>query len=186
MVRAVSRPGMLETVTPQGLESSDVGLSSDVVAFQVNPTGDEDGPGTLVHVETLVRKLAELPARVGVVVFIDGSEGSIGDRVAPHQLKLMLSEYAKRKVHALVRHVMATEAVKHVDGDVVTTGVDRSSLVAVRSPEIIDRTVLERALVAVGDRIWVSPTALVAAVGGVVALFAGSLTGADGDVDDVA
>lgn len=174
---------MLETVTPHDLESSDLGLGSDVVAFRVNPSDDQPGPGTMVHVETLARKLAELPARVGVVVFIDGEE-SLGDRAVLHQMKAMLTEYAKRKVHALVRHVMATEAVKQVEGDVVTTGVDRSSLVAVRSPEVIDRTVLERALVAVGDRIWVSPTALVAAVGGVVALFAGSLAGTDSDIDD--
>lgn len=61
----------------------------------------------------------------------------------------------------------ASEAVKRVHGRLIQEGVDRSKLAAVRSPEVIRREALERALPTTSQQ-WVSPTYLVAASGGSV------------------
>jgi hypothetical protein len=57
----------------------------------------------------------------------------------------------------------------------VAEGIDRSALVAIRCPEVIDRLALDRAVRALTDELWVNPTARVAEVGGAVALYGGPL-----------
>ena len=164
-------PRYVQSFDPEelGLEGS---LEGEIVAFSV-PKKTDDGSGVMVHTGEMLRRMAELPARVAVIVFLDEPAP---DNATLGQIRDMLTQYAKRKAHALVRHVAATEAVKRIEDGLVAEGVDRSSLVAVRSPEIIDRSILEKALAAVNDRMVASPTALVAAVGGVIALFDTALT----------
>jgi 2-C-methyl-D-erythritol 4-phosphate cytidylyltransferase len=67
--------------------------------------------------------------------------------------------------------VAATEAVKRVEGEVVAEGIDRSSLVAIRCPELIARDALDAATATLSDQMWVNPTSTVAAAGGTVHLY---------------
>lgn len=142
-----------------------------VVAFGVLG-GRYSGPSVEVHAPTLLRRVTELPRSIATVVFFDEP---VPDGATVGTIDDMLAVYAETDdIEVLIQYVPATEAVKRVDAGVVEEGIDRSSLVAVRCPEVIDRRALEASLPGIEDRIWVNPTALVATAGGRVALYGGA------------
>ena len=144
-----------------------------VVAFGVLG-GRYAGPSVEVHAPTLIRRVTELPRSIATVVFFDEP---VPDGATVATIDDMLAVFVESSgVEALIQYVAATEAVKRVDSGVVEEGIDRSALVAVRCPEVIDRRSLEEALPVIGDRIWVNPTAMVATAGGRVALYGGAVT----------
>lgn len=149
-----------------------------VVAFSVLG-GRYAGPSVEVHAPTLIRRVRELPRSINTVVFFDEP---IPDGATVATIDEMLAGFAARRVDVLVQAVAATEAVKRVEGGLVAEGIDRTALVAVRCPEVMDRAVLDRALDGIGERMWVNPTALVAAVGGSIAVHSGALTNASGTI----
>lgn len=126
------------------------------------------GPSTEVHGPTLARRVDELPRHIDTVVFIDAP---VPDGALVGLIDDMVTEFGEIDTDALVRPVPATEAVKRVSGRKVVEGIDRSRLIAVRAPEVLRRTALERAVERLDDRLWVNPTGLVAATGGRISLF---------------
>ncbi len=142
-----------------------------VVAFGVLG-GRYAGPSVEVHAPTLIKRMHELPRSIRTVVFFDEP---VPDGATVSTIDDMLAVFEELKVDALTQYVAATEAVKRVEGDVVAEGIDRSALVAIRCPEVISRPVLDRAVAALTDELWVNPTARVAQVGGSVALYGGPL-----------
>jgi hypothetical protein len=142
-----------------------------VVAFGVLG-GRYVGPSVEVHAPTLIRRVSDLPRSIATVVFFDEP---VPDAATVSLIDDMLAAYATLDSDALVQYVAATEAVKRVEGEVVAEGIDRSSLVAVRCPEVVDRVALDRAVAGLTDELWVNPTALVAAAGGRVSLYGGPL-----------
>jgi hypothetical protein len=131
------------------------------------------GSSVQVHVPTLARRVEQMPRHIDTVVFIDEP---VPDGAVVATIEEMLIEFEGSPADVLAHYVPATEAVKHVELDTVVEGIDRSSLVAVRSPEIIRRPALERAVDGVGDVAWVNPTALVASVGAKLSLFGNART----------
>lgn len=142
-----------------------------VVAFGVLG-GRYVGPSVEVHAPTLTHRVNELPRTIRTVVFFDEP---VPDAATVSTIDDMLAVYEQLAVDALVQYVAATEAVKRVEDDLVAEGIDRSALVAIRCPEVIDRLALDRAVRALTDELWVNPTARVAEVGGAVALYGGPL-----------
>lgn len=126
------------------------------------------GPTSEVHGPTLARRITDLPGDIDTVVFIDEP---VPDGVTVGMIDDMVHAFDDHPADALVRFVPATEAVKRVDGVLVAEGIDRSRLVAVRSPEVISRAAMANAIDGLGDRLWVNPTSLVAQSGGTVALY---------------
>lgn len=129
------------------------------------------GPSVMVHAPTLVRRVSDLPRSIATVVFVDEP---VPDASTVSTIDDMLAAYEGLDADVLVQYVAAMEAVKRVDGDELAEGIDRSSLVAIRCPEVTDRQALDQAVSRITEELWVSPTALVAAIGGKVALFGGS------------
>jgi DNA-binding FrmR family transcriptional regulator len=125
-----------------------------------------------VHAPTLIKRVQDLPRSIRTVVFFDEP---VPDGAIVSTIDDMLAAYEELRVDVLTQYVAATEAVKRVEGEVVAEGIDRSALVAIRCPEVIDRVALDRAVNALTDELWVNPTARVAAVGGSVAFYGGSL-----------
>lgn len=128
------------------------------------------GPSIEVHVPTLSRRVDELASHIATVVFVDEP---IPDGAVVALVDDMVGAFDQLDVDVLAQHVPATEAVKRVEGDRVVEGIDRSSLVAVRPPEVIRRPALERAVGHVGSRQWVNPASLVCQAGGTVAFYRG-------------
>ena len=124
------------------------------------------GPSMLAHVPTLIRRINELPDEVDVVVFVDEAN-PVPASVA--RIDDMLSVFDG--VDAMVCYQVAAEAMKVIAGQTVLRGIDRSQLVAVRGPEVILRSRLQKALEQRPPDLWMSPTALVAAAGGRIKLF---------------
>lgn len=124
------------------------------------------GPSVLAHAPTLMRRLHELPLEVEIVAFIDDA---MPDAAVIARIDDMLAVFDG--ADALVCFQRTTEAMKEVAGEVVVRGIDRSQLVAVRSPEVIRRSALDRAMASPPTEVWVNPTALVAADGAVIKLF---------------
>jgi hypothetical protein len=142
-----------------------------VVAFGVLG-GRYVGPSVEVHAPTLIHRVNELPRTIRTVVFFDEP---VPDAATVSTIDDMLAVYEELAVDSLVQYVAATEAVKRVENDLVAEGIDRSALVAIRCPEVIDRLALDRAVRGLTDELWVNPTARVAEVGGSVALYGGPL-----------
>lgn len=128
------------------------------------------GPSVLVHVPTLVRRVRELPRYIDTVVFVDEP---VPDGALVATVDDMVAAFGSADLDVLAQYVPATEAVKRVDGMVVAEGIDRSSLVAVRCPEVIRRSTLEKAVSEVGEQMWVNPAALVVASGGKIGFYEG-------------
>lgn len=126
------------------------------------------GSAVQVHLPTLLRRLDCLPAEVDTLVFVDEP---VPDAATIATIDDMLAAMEGGRADALGRYVPATDAVKRVEGDRVVEAIDRVALVGLRSPEVIRRPALERAVEGVGDAQWVNPTGLVAASGGVVEFF---------------
>ena len=125
------------------------------------------GATVQVHAPTLSLRVAQLPRDIHTVVFFDDP---MPDGATVATIDDMLWEYETLDVDVLVQARPATEAVKRVDGTLIAEGIDRSALLAVRCPEVMDRAVLTRAVDTIGERLWVSPTALMAGIGARVAV----------------
>lgn len=126
------------------------------------------GPSVLVHVPTAGARLDQLGPEVEVVVFTDEP---LPEPATVSRIDDMLAVFPDMEVDALAQWLPATEALKLASGGMIERGVDRSTVVAVRCPEVIDRRMLARALQALERENWVSPTASVARIGGTVAFF---------------
>jgi hypothetical protein len=142
-----------------------------VVAFAVLG-GRYAGPSVQVHAPTLVRRVEELPRHIRTVVFFDEP---VPDAATVSNIDDMLAVYDNLDVEVLVPYVAATEAVKRVEGDVVAEGIDRSSLVAIRCPEVIDRRILAKGVATLTDELWVNPASLAAIAGARIALYGSPL-----------
>lgn len=126
------------------------------------------GPSVQVHAPTLIKRVRDLPRSIRTVVFFDEP---VPDAATVSTIDDMLAEFEEIDAEVLVPYVAATEAVKRVEGDLVAEGIDRTSLVSIRCPEVIDREALVEATTALTDELWVNPTAEVAAIGGRVRLY---------------
>jgi hypothetical protein len=131
------------------------------------------GPSVQVHVPTLARRVQQLPQSIDTVVFIDEP---VPDGAVVAAIDDMLVAFEDSSADAMAHFTPATEAVKRVEGSVVVEGIDRSVLVSVRSPEVIRKPALRRAVELIGSVQWVNPTALVAAHGATVELYGSGLT----------
>lgn len=126
------------------------------------------GPSIQVHAPTLIKRVRDLPRSIKTVVFFDEP---VPDAAMVSTIDDMLAEFEEFSALVLVPYVAATEAVKRVEAAVVAEGIDRSSLVSIRCPEIIDRAVLDAAVETLTDELWVNPTALVASQGTKIDLY---------------
>lgn len=126
------------------------------------------GPSVLVHLPTARARLDQLASDVEVVVFTDEP---LPEPVTVSRIDDMLAVFPDLGVDALTQWLPATEALKLASGGVIESTVNRSTVVAVRCPEVIDRAALTRALEEVDGEQWVNPTAAVARIGGRVAFF---------------
>jgi len=129
------------------------------------------GPSAMVHAPTLMRRMSDLPRSIATVVYIDKP---VPDASTVSTIDDMIAAFDRLDADVLVQYVAATEAVKRVDDEKVVEGIDRTSLLAIRCPEVTDREALDRAVSRITDELWVSPTALIAAMGGKVALYRSS------------
>jgi hypothetical protein len=129
------------------------------------------GRSLQIHVPTAARLLDRLPPHIDTVVFIDEP---VPDVALISLIDDMVAERTVRGVDAVVNYVPAVEAVKRVEGDRVAEGIDRSRLVGVRPPEVLDRTAVERAIGRLETKIWVNPSSAVSSAGGSLALFSGT------------
>lgn len=140
-----------------------------VVVFSV--LGDRYvGPSVMVHAPTLVHRVSDLPRSITKVVFVDEP---VPDASTVSTIDDMIEAFEKLDADALVQYVTATEAIKRVDGDDLAEGIDRSSLISIRSPEVIDRLALDRAVSRISGAPWVNTTSLIAAIGGKIAIYSG-------------
>lgn len=130
------------------------------------------GPSVLVHLPTARARLDQLAPHVETVVFTDEP---LPEPATVSRIDDMLAVYPELGVDALTQWLPATEALKLASDGVVASAVDRSTVAAVRCPEVIDRGILTRALAEQWDDNWVSPTAAVARIGGRVAYFEPSM-----------
>lgn len=126
------------------------------------------GPSIQVHVPTLIKRVHDLSRTIKTVVFFDEP---VPDAATVSTIDDMLADFEESGAHVLVPYIAATEAVKRVDGRLVAEGIDRTSLVSIRCPEIIDRQVLDDAVALLSDELWVNPTALVARHGVAINLY---------------
>ena len=138
-----------------------------VLAFSVLG-GRFVGPSVQVHAPTLAHRVVHLPEQIDTVVFFDEP---VPDAAMVSLVDDMLEAFDRVPAEVLARYSDATEAVKRVAGGVVVEGIDRSSLVVVRCPEVIGREALERAVASLSDEMWVNPTALAAASGASVSIY---------------
>jgi 2-C-methyl-D-erythritol 4-phosphate cytidylyltransferase len=121
------------------------------------------GPSVEVHVPTLLQRVNSLPPEIDLVVFIDEF---VPDAGTISLIDDMVDACLEEDAEVLAQFAPVTEAVKRVAGGRIVEGVDRNTLAAIRTPEVIRRTALERALSAIGERQWINPTSLVAQTGG--------------------
>lgn len=151
-------------------------------------TGDELGPGRHQLIERagflvdgpqagsslrlpageLLTALDSLPASVRVVIFVDelghGTDLALDGPV----VRALADAVDDGVVHAAIRPVPATDAVKRVDDGWVVESVDRETLNPVLAPEVVARDRLRRALAGVDADRDVNPTERIARSGGTV------------------
>lgn len=138
-----------------------------VEAFAV--LGDHSrGPSIDVHVPTLRRRMRDLGRHIRTVVFFDEP---IPDGALVGLIDDMVDEFCESPVDVLAMGLPATEAVKWVEDDFIVSDIDRSRLVTVRCPEVIDRSILDAALDRLGDEMWINPTEMVVAAGGALRIY---------------
>lgn len=142
-------------------------LEDDIVTFAVLG-GRFAGPSVQAHAPSLIRRISALAPSIHTVVFIDVA---VPDAAILATIDDMLAEFARSPADVLASYVPATEAVKRVEGNLITEGITRNALVSIRCPEVIERQALSSAVQQLGDRQWVNPTAVVAANGGAVQLY---------------
>lgn len=130
------------------------------------------GPTLLVHSPSLLFRLDQLADHVGRVVFVAGSSP---DATTLATIDAMLG--AMGTEDGLVRFEMAAEAIKltrrpQVDRAtarllvLIERGVDRSTVVSFRPPELLRTSALMAALAMPPSDEWVNPAGLIVANGG--------------------
>lgn len=123
--------------------------------------GRRVGPTILVHTPTLLLRLDHLADDVELVVFV---EDSPPDAATVATIDDMLA--AMGSEDGLVQYQMAAEAIKMTRGQILSRGIDRSSLVSFRPPEVLRTAALVAAVANPPSELWVNPAGLVAANGG--------------------
>jgi hypothetical protein len=138
-----------------------------VVAFAVLG-GRRRGTSVDVHVPTLHRRMRDLEDSVEAVVFFDDP---VPDGALVALIDDMVDAFMEGKCDILAVGAPATEAVKQVEGDAVAGEIDRSTLLTVRCPEVVSKSVLDAALRQVGDLVWGNPTEIAVAAGAKLQIF---------------
>jgi 2-C-methyl-D-erythritol 4-phosphate cytidylyltransferase len=145
-------------------------LASDVVdvVVVVVPAGAQDDvrallpPGVFVVAGGATRRssvqagLVHLPAGVDAVLVHDAARA-----LAPPELVADVVRAVRAGHHAVVPGVELADTVRHVDGEVV----DRSTLVAVQTPQGFARGLLDRAHTCAPDGSWTDDAGLVERLG---------------------
>ena len=130
------------------------------------------GSTLLVHAPTLLFRLEQLSDGVELVAFV---EDSPPDAATVATIDDMLA--AMGSEDGLVQFQMAAEAIKLTKGDgrgrqqFVGKGIDRSTLVSFRPPEVLRAPALVAAVTKPPTELWVNPAGLVAANGGRIATY---------------
>jgi 2-C-methyl-D-erythritol 4-phosphate cytidylyltransferase len=119
-------------------------------------------------VPTLRRRMRDLADHIRILVFFDDP---VPDGALVALIDDMVEVFSESADDVLAIGSPFTEAVKWVGDGFVVGEVDRSRLVTVRCPEVVDRDALEAALSTLGDEIWVSPTSLIVSAGGSLRIF---------------
>lgn len=128
------------------------------------------GSTILVHSPTLLLRLDQLNEAVELVVFV---EDSPPDAATIATIDDMLA--AMGPEDGLVQFQLAAEAVKLTKASQAHTlhfigqGIDRSTLVSFRPPEVLRAAALVAAVSEPPTELWVNPAGLVAASGGTIA-----------------
>lgn len=130
------------------------------------------GSTILVHSPTLLLRLDQLTDEVELVVFV---EDSPPDAATVATIDDMLASMGSED--GLVQFQVAAEAVKLTKADVsgsqhfIGQGVDRSTLVSFRPPEVLRAAALVAAVTRPPSELWVNPAGLVAGNGGRIATY---------------
>jgi 2-C-methyl-D-erythritol 4-phosphate cytidylyltransferase len=119
-------------------------------------------------VPTLRRRMRDLASHIRILVFFDEP---VPDGALVALIDDMVEVFAESSDAVLAIGAPFTEAVKWVDDGFVVGEVDRSRLVTVQCPEVVDRDILEAALSTLDDEVWVSPASLVVSAGGSLRIF---------------
>ena len=126
------------------------------------------GSTILVHSPTLLLRLDQLNDGVELVVFVEDSPPDAATIDA--MLAAMGSE------DGLVQYQVAAEAIKVTKRDAsqsqhfIGSGIDRSTLVSFRPPEVLRASALVAAVAKPPAELWVNPAGLIAASGGTIAI----------------
>jgi hypothetical protein len=130
------------------------------------------GSTILVHSPTLLLRLDQLTDEVELVVFV---EDSPPDAATVATIDDMLA--AMGSEDGLVQVQVAAEAVKLTRADAsgsqqfIGQGIDRSTLVSFRPPEVLRATSLVAAMTRPPSELWVNPAGLVVGNGGRIATY---------------
>lgn len=134
------------------------------------------GSTLLVHSPTLLFRLDHLTDEVELVVFV---EDSPPDAATVATIDDMLATMGSED--GLVQFQLAAEAIKLTKGAgsqrFVGQGIDRSTLVSFRPPEVLRASALIAAVTEPPTDLWVNPAGLVAANGGRIATYPRPLPG---------
>ncbi|HUP16637.1 MAG TPA: hypothetical protein VM848_11385 [Acidimicrobiia bacterium] len=129
------------------------------------------GSTILVHSPTLLLRLDQLNDGVELVVFV---EDSPPDAATVATIDDMLA--AMGSEDGLVQFQVAAEAIKLTKEDAsrsqhfIGQGIDRSTLVSFRSPEVLRASALVAAVTEPPTELWVNPAGLIAASGGTIGI----------------
>lgn len=112
--------------------------------------------------------MRDLASHIRTVVFFDEP---VPDGALVALIDDMVEAFSESTHEALAMGSTFTEAVKWVEDGMVVGEVDRSRLVSLRCPEVVDRHALEAALATLDDEVWVNPASLVVSAGGSLGIF---------------
>lgn len=146
---------------------SETAATADAAADAEDPT-----PAGAVQVEpsVLADLLAMIDPTVDTLVFLTAEDAAQLDGAATTRIVRLVERLRNAAEHvAAIRRVPAINAAKRVVGGVVVEAVDRETLNLLRTPEVVDRRTLEKALNDFDEappRATVNPTILAASGGG--------------------
>ena len=171
------RPKLLETIAGAAVVEHAVGVAQrccdQVVLVSSDPNVVElcDGvlvvPGGRSRSESVRRGLDALPPDVEFVLVHDGARPG-----APAEVFARVIAALRRGADAVVPALAVADTIKQVEGDVVVSTPDRSSLVAVQTPQGFRAALLSEAHSSGADA--TDDAALIESVGGVVHVVEGS------------
>lgn len=136
------------------------------------------GPTILVHSPTLLLRLDQLADDVELVAFVEDSPPDAATIATIDDMVATISA----EDDGLVRFQMAAEAIKLTGEEfpggtaagpalLITGGIDRSTLVSFRPPELLRAFALVAAVARPPSDLWVNPAGLVVANGGRIDLY---------------